>query len=224
MNPTTYIYFAHNKRKVPLYNSDQYTVELGNGTSLNVPPHYERLFVQYLNFSQTPDNPVKAKRYIHHFLNITYKDFPYHLQDNFIDKFIKDHPAEIVQNDETPLHAVDGLYSFYATTANQVITITDTQEKELAGIIIQNKTNPKKHVAAWFVQYYYENGENPLTNYEDVQNIAAEFINNKGYIVPVSNTEEAVTRTTTIMKFILYLIGGIILICLFISMLSFLFS
>lgn len=62
MPPTTYLYFVHSDIKVPLYDSDKYPIDSGNGTCSGISPHYERLWAAYLNYSSDSDNPEWSKR------------------------------------------------------------------------------------------------------------------------------------------------------------------
>lgn len=222
MKASSYMYFVHNKRRVPLYNSNDYSVDLGNGAFLNISPSNEILLVAYLNY---PTNKDVSKRNIHQWLTNSYNKFPYHLQEVFIENFAKDHPVEISNSEEIPIHAIDGLYSFCALTLGETITITEEQEKELVDIINKYKHKSKKHVIRWFTKYYYDRGENPFMIYDNVKEIAVEFIAFKGYIVNQGvNIEGVLTGVAVIWKVLISIVAAIILIGLIFSALRVVFS
>lgn len=222
MKASSYMYFVHNKRRVPLYNSNDYSVDLGNGSFLSTPPCNEILLLEYLNY---PTNPEFSKRNIHQWLTNSYNNFPYHLQEVFIKNFIKDHPVEISNTEEIPIHAINGLYSFCVPTLGETVTITEEQEKELVDIINKCKHASKKHVIQWFTKYYYDRGENPFIIYDNVKKTAIEFITAKGYIAYQGvNIEGVLTGVAVIWKVLISIVAAIILIGLIFSALRVVFS
>jgi hypothetical protein len=218
------MYFAHSSVKVPLYNSNEYEVDLENGVSLKILPHNERLLVSYLNY---PNDKEFAKRNIHQWLSCVFKNFPLHLQDIFISNFINDHPVEISNQAEIPLHAVAGLFSFHVPTIGdgEIITITEEQEKELVEIIKTHITKSKKKVIQWFTKYYLDRGFNILLYQKAIEEMAVEFIAEKGYIVERSaNIEGIFGNLAFLWKVLVSLVGCGILIRLIFSIGKFLFS
>jgi hypothetical protein len=220
MEPTSYMYFAHTSLKVPLYNSNEYEVDLENGMCLKISPHHERLLVSYLNY---PKDMEFAKRNIHQWLNNSFKDFPPYLQDIFISNFIKDHPIQKSEQLKVPLQAIDGLFSFYLPTTGEIITITEEQEKELVEIINLYKNRSKKKVYQWFLNYFFDHGFDIISYQGSIRNITVEFIAEKGYIVESDvNWDRFFEYTGLIWKILIAIIGGGFFIYLILSIISFL--
>lgn len=177
---TSYMYFAHNNTIAPLFNS-KYKIYLPNNKSIVLLPEDERLLVGYWYYR---DDKEAARKSICTWLNNHFSNLPYHLQDYVIDKFMEDHPAkqtDIVQ--EIPCQAINGLYTFHVPSIDEKITITEKEEKELIEIIKVKKGKAKSKVVKWFVKYYDNHGENPMSFYSDIEIIAKEFIAGKGYIL-----------------------------------------
>lgn len=224
MEPVSYMYFAHSSIRVPLYNSNEYEVDLGNGETLKILPHHERLIVSYLNY---PKDKEFAKRNVHQWLNCAFKNFPLHLQDSFISNFTRDHPVEKFNQMDVPLQAINGTFSFYIPTIGEgeIITITEDQEKELVEIIKTHAENSKKEIVQWFTKYYLDRGFNILLYQKTIDEIAVEFIAEKGYIAKRNaNIEVFWGNLAFIWKVLISFVGSGILIWLILSIGKLLFS
>lgn len=222
MTPTTYMFFSYNNKKYALYNSENYSIPIGNGSSLNIVPWEERLLLCYLNYSNTTED---AKRTINQYLNCEYKDFPFHLRDGFIDKFIDDHPFEIVSDIDNPLHAIDGLYSFHVPRLDKTITISEQEEKELVDIVNTHKEKSQRKVSQWFSDYYHKKGVNIISITEEVKEIAISFIAERGYVVDRGvDVNGILVGVAVIWKILIFVVGGAIAIGLFFSVMKLLFS
>lgn len=222
MTPTTYIYFAYNNKKYALYNSEKYSIHIENGEILNISPWEERMLLRYLNYSNTIED---AKRKINQYINCEYKDFSFHLRDGFINKFIEDHPFEIINNIENPAHALNGLYSFHIPLLDKTITITDQEEKELIGIVNIYKEKSQRKVSQWFLNYYYQKGINPFSMTEEIKEIAISFTAERGYVVNRgADIEGILTGVAVIWKILLFIVAVPIFIGLIFSLFKVIFS
>lgn len=222
MIPTTYMYFPYNKKKCCLFNSDEYKIDISNNTSISIPPWEERLLLCYINYSSDIE---KSKIVINQFLNGYYKDFPFHYRDEFIDKFINDHPQVDSNHLENPLYAINGKYSFRATSMGETITISDQEEKELVDIVNTYKEKSKRKVSQWFLKYYYQKGVNPFSMTEKVKEIAVSFIAERGYVVNRGvNVDGILTGVATVWKILIFIVAVPIFIWLVFSVFKVVFS
>lgn len=218
MKATSYMYFAYSKMKVPLYNSKDYCISIGNDFSIKVDPCDEILLLEYLYY---PNDMDLSKRNIHQWLSNSYKDFPYPFQEKFIEIFINDHVGSVTDSEEIPIHAIDGIYSFHVPTLGNTITITEEQEIELVNIIKSNKRNPKKQVIQWFINYYFDRGENVIAIYDSIKQISIEFISAKGVAVSQGiNIDSVLMGVAIIWKILISILGAIIFIILLFSIIN----
>ena len=222
MKPSTYISFSYKNKKYPLFNSEDYKIDIPNNTSIPIPPWEERLLLCYLNNSETIED---AKRIINQYLNCEYNDFPLHLREHFINKFINSHPSENVDCIDNPTYSINGFYSFHVPSLDNTITISEEEEKELIEIVNTHKKDTQRKVSQWFLNYYYQKGVNPFSMIEEVKEIADSFIVERGVLVyKKTNIEGVLTGVAVIWKVLISIVAAIILIGLIFSALRVVFS
>lgn len=187
----------------PFYNLNPLYVDLGNGTSFPIPAYEENLFISYINYSENVD---ETKKYIHIYINDNYKEFPLHLQDAFIDNFIKMHPGNVVETPpEIPLYSINNEYTFSVSGDTEDVTITAGQEKELVDIINQEGKKCKDDVIRWFHKYYEDRGLSYL--YPELESIGQSFIASKGIVCDNYHVESNVGKNVIGALYILLQVG-----------------
>lgn len=158
---------------------------------------------------------------INQFLNGYYKDFPFHDRDEFINKFINDHPQMDSNYIENPLYAINGKYSFRATALGETITISEQEEKELVDIVNTYKEKSQRKVSQWFLDYYHKKGVNIISITEEVKEIAISFIAERGYVVDRGvDVNGILVGIAVIWKILIFIVGGAIAIGLFFSVMK----
>lgn len=177
--PASYIYFDYNKMQYPFYNLDPLYVDLGNGTCFPVPAYEENFLIQHMNYGYNIDD---VKKSIHIHLNHVYKEFPLHLQDAFIDNFMRMHQGHKVETaPPIPLYSVNNEYTYYvAGDIKENITIPAKLEKELVDIINAKGRNCKKDIEQRIYKYYDDRGI--ICLYPRLEYLAQDFISSKGVI------------------------------------------
>lgn len=222
MEYKSYKCISHINSIVPLFNSEKYEIKLENGTKIHISPEDERLLVGYWFYAK---NKEDAKRNICIFLNNEFENFPYHLHDSFISKFVDDHPIKEAENDTIPLQAIGGFYTFRVPTSEGEITITEDEEKELIEFLKKRKEKSLEKIREWFIAYYYKHGENPFSLYDDIEVIAREFMADKGFIAPAkTDVAGTIMGFAFIIKILFYIFIAVVTIMFLFSYIQLLFS
>lgn len=171
LRPKTFYYSQYTNKKTPFYNSEEYTVPVGNEKYVSVPPYMENYLIR---------GAECGKRNLYSSINYWYGNLDMIEKDEFVENFLKDHKSYPIENfpEDIKVYSINGRYSFL-DGYGEVFVITEKQEIELNNIIKEcGGQRLIGNISNWFYKYYEDRGI--AIKSEVAETYAASYLCSKG--------------------------------------------
>ena len=151
LRPMTFYYSQFANKKVPFYNSEDYTVSVGDGKCVYVPPYVENAMIRDVMFGSD------SRKSLYKDIITLFPSLNMIERDEFVNNFMNSHKMYPIKNfpEDIKVYAINGKYSFTSGYNEAAFTITAEQELELNAIIKEYGSDKCfKPVRQWFSKYH----------------------------------------------------------------------